>query len=80
MRKYTVGINVNHIDELEGVGGKLNAFLASVGDGDLDLQLMVNPHGEQFAETHAIGFVPDNSEYYTEEEDYYEEDETEDDE
>ena len=82
MRKYTVGINVNHIDELEGVGGKLNAFLASVGDGDLDLQLMVNPHGEQFTETNVIGFVPDNSAYDTEDDDeeYYEEDETEDDE
>lgn len=81
MRKYTVGINVNHIDELEGVGGKLNAFLASVGDGDLDLQLMVNPHGEQFMETNVIGFVPDNSEYdEDDDEEYYPEDETEDDE
>jgi len=56
MRKYTVGINVNHIDELDGMGTKVNAFLATIGDGDLDLQLMVNPHGEQFTETNVIGF------------------------
>lgn len=79
MRKYTVGINVNHIDELDGVGGKLNAFLASVGDGDLDLQLMVNPHGNEVGvrPLDVIGFnyqpdVEDDEEYY---EDYEEDDE-----
>lgn len=81
-KKYTVGINVNHIDELGGVGGKLNAFLASVGDGDLDLQLMVNPHGNdaEVRPLDVIGFnyVPD-VEDDDDDEDYYE-DETEDDE
>ena len=80
MRKYTVGINVNTIDELTGMGVKVKAFLADIGDGDLDLQLMVNPHGEQFTETNVIGFVPDNSEYDLDDEELYEEDETEDDE
>jgi len=80
MRKYTVGINVNHIDELTGMGAKVTAFLADIGDGDLDLQLMVNPHGNEFIETNVIGFnyepdVEDDEEYY---EDY--DDETEDDE
>ena len=82
MRKYTVGINVNHIDELDGMGAKVTAFLADIGDGDLDLQLMVNPHGNEvdFRPLDVIGFnyvpdVEDDEEYY---EDY--EGETEDDE
>lgn len=70
MRKYTVGINITTIDELAGMGDKLNAFLSSVGDGDLDLQLMVNPHGNEVVETHAIGFVPDDSVYDDDYEDY----------
>lgn len=82
MRKYTVGINVNHIDELTGMGEKVNAFLASIGDGDLDLQLMVNPHGNEvdFRPLDVIGFnyVP-NVEEDDDDDDYYE-DETEDDE
>ena len=81
MRKYTVGINVNHIDELDGMGAKVNAFLASIGDGDLDLQLMVNPHGnEQFTETNVIGFNYEPPTEYDDEdyEDY--DDEMEDDE
>lgn len=77
MRKYTVGINVNHIDELDGMGTKVNAFLASIGDGDLDLQLMVNPHGQdtEFRPLDVIGFnyeapTEDDGEEYEE----YEED------
>lgn len=76
MRKYTVGINVNHIDELAGMGAKVTAFLADIGDGDLDLQLMVNPHGQDadMRPLDVIGFVPDNSAYDEEEyEDEYEE-------
>lgn len=80
MRKYTVGINVNHIDELDGMGGKLNAFLASIGDGDLDLQLMVNPHGNDadIRPLDVIGFnyVPNDGDVEEDEEHYeeYEED------
>ena len=82
MRKYTVGINVNNIDELNGMGDKVNAFLASIGDGDLDLQLMVNPHGNDVdvRPLDVIGFnyEPDDDDD-DDDEDYYE-DETEDDE
>ncbi|CAM3635288.1 hypothetical protein [Mesobacillus zeae] len=73
MRKYTVGINVNTIDELVGMGVKVKAFLTDIGDGDLDLQLMVNPHGDQFAESHAIGFVSGSSEHDTEDDEEIEE-------
>lgn len=79
MRKYTVGINVNNIDELAGMGAKVTAFLADIGDGDLDLQLMVNPHGQDadMRPLDVIGFVPDNSAYDDEEYEEYEEDEAE---
>lgn len=81
MRKYTVGISVNHIDELHGMGGKITAFLADIGDGDLDLQLMVNPHGNEqdFRPLDVIGFnyapptEDDDGEF--DEEDYEEDDE-----
>ena len=80
MRKYTVGINVTHVDELTDMAPKVKSFLDVLGDGDLDLQLAINPRGDDHGfVTHAIGFVPDDSEYDDDDEEYYE-DETEDDE
>lgn len=72
MRKYTVGINVTHVDELTDMAPKVKAFLDVLGDGDLDLQLAINPRGDDHGvTTHAIGFVPDDSAY----DDDYEDDE-----
>ena len=80
MRKYTVGINVTHVDELTDMAPKVKSFLDVLGDGDLDLQLAINPRGDDHGfVTNVIGFVPDDSEYDDDEEEYYE-DETEDDE
>lgn len=56
-RKYTVGINVNNADELEGKGVKLRTFFDDIGDGDIDIQLSVNPLGTEPTNTHAIGFT-----------------------
>lgn len=71
-RKYTVGINVNNVDELGGMGAKLRAFFDEIGDGDIDIQLSVNPLLASHEPTHAIGFTYEGND---EEEDY--EDETE---
>lgn len=68
-RKYTVGINVNNADELEGMGAKLRAFFDKIGDGDIDIQLSVNPLLAEQSNTHAIGFAyepMDDEEYYEE--------------
>lgn len=67
-RKYTVGINVNNADELEGMGVKLRAFFDDIGDGDIDIQLSVNPLLAEQANTHAIGFAYEPAEEYYEEE------------
>lgn len=67
-RKYTVGINVNNADELEGMGAKLRAFFDEIGDGDIDIQLSVNPLGTEPANTHAIGFTYEPAEEYYEDE------------
>lgn len=56
-RKYTVGINVNNAEELEGMGVKLRAFFDEIGDGDIDIQLSVNPLLAEQSNTHAIGFT-----------------------
>lgn len=73
MRKYTVGINVNNADELEGMGRKLRAFFDDIGEEtEIDVQVSVNPlltEGGQ--QTQAIGFV--YSDEHGEHE-YYEED------
>lgn len=82
MRKYTVGINVTHVDELTDMAPKVKSFLDVLGDGDLDLQLAINPRGDDHGfVANVIGFVPDDSEY-DEEEDYeeYDDEETEEDE
>lgn len=82
MRKYTVGINVTHVDELADMAPKVKSFLDVLGDGDLDLQLMVNPHGQDadIRPLDVIGFVPDNAEYEEGYGIYDDEEETEDDE
>lgn len=67
-RKYTVGINVNNADELEGMGAKLRAFFDEIGDGDIDIQLSVNPLLAEQSNTHAIGFAYDPAEEYFEDE------------
>lgn len=67
-RKYTVGINVNNADELEGMGAKLRAFFDDIGDGDIDIQLSVNPLLAEQSNTHAIGFAYEPAEEYYEEE------------
>jgi len=67
-RKYTVGINVNNADELEGMGAKLRAFFDEIGDGDIDIQLSVNPLLAEPSNTHAIGFTYEPAEEYYEEE------------
>lgn len=67
-RKYTVGINVNNADELEGMGVKLRAFFDEIGDGDIDIQLSVNPLLAEQANTHAIGFTYEPAEDYYEDE------------
>lgn len=56
-RIYTVGINVNNADELTGMGAKLRAFFDDIGDGDIDVQLSVNPLLAEQSNTHAIGFT-----------------------
>ena len=68
-RTYTVGINVNNADELEGMGAKLRAFFDDIGDGDIDIQLSVNPLLAEQGTTHAIGFIHegDDEEYYEDE-------------
>jgi len=66
-RIYTVGINVNNVDELVGMGGKLRALFDDIGDGDIDVQLSVNPLLAEQSNTHAIGFVhepADDEEYH----------------
>ena len=65
-RKYTVGINVNNVDELGGMGAKLRAFFDDIGDGDIDIQLSVNPLLAEQANTHAIGFTYEPTEEYYE--------------
>lgn len=67
-RKYTVGINVNNADELEGMGAKLRAFFDDIGDGDIDIQLSVNPLLAEQSNTHAIGFTYEPAEEYYEDE------------
>lgn len=67
-RKYTVGINVNNADELEGMGAKLRAFFDEIGDGDIDIQLSVNPLLAEQSNTHAIGFTYGPAEEYYEDE------------
>lgn len=67
-RKYTVGINVNNADELEGMGVKLRAFFDDIGDGDIDIQLSVNPLLAEQANTHAIGFTYEPAEEHYEDE------------
>lgn len=67
-RSYTVGINVNNADELEGMGAKLRAFFDDIGDGDIDIQLSVNPLLAEQANTHAIGFTYEPTEEYYEDE------------
>lgn len=67
-RKYTVGINVNNADELEGMGAKLRAFFDEIGDGDIDIQLSVNPLLAEQSNTHAIGFTYEPAEEYYEDE------------
>lgn len=66
-RNYTVGINVNNADELEGMGAKLRAFFDDIGDGDIDIQLSVNPLLAEPSNTHAIGFTYEPTEEYVEE-------------
>ena len=68
-RIYTVGINVNNADELAGMGVKLRAFFDDIGDGDIDIQLSVNPLLAEQGRTHAIGFIHegDDEEYYEDE-------------
>lgn len=66
-RSYTVGINVNNADELEGMGVKLRAFFDEIGDGDIDIQLSVNPLLAEQANTHAIGFAYEPVDEYDEE-------------
>lgn len=70
-RSYTVGINVSNADELAGMGVKLRAFFDDIGDGDVDIQLSVNPLLAEPSNTHAIGFT------YGQAEEYYEEEEEE---
>lgn len=67
-RNYTVGINVNNADELEGMGAKLRAFFDEIGDGDIDIQLSVNPLLAEQSNTHAIGFTYEPAEEYYEDE------------
>jgi hypothetical protein len=67
-RNYTVGINVNNADELEGMGVKLRAFFDEIGDGDIDIQLSVNPLLAEPSNTHAIGFAYEPAEEYYEDE------------
>ena len=67
-RKYTVGINVNNADELEGMGVKLRAFFDEIGDGDIDIQLSVNPLLAEQSNTHAIGFTYEPAEEHYEDE------------
>lgn len=58
MRKYTVGINVTHVDELTDMAPKVKTFLDVLGDGDLDLQLAINPRGDDHGfVANVIGFV-----------------------
>lgn len=64
MRSYTVGINVNTADELADIGVKLRSFIDVVGDGTLEVQLAINPHGSDVGETaNVIGFATDEVEY-----------------
>ena len=67
-RIYTVGINVNNADVLEGMGVKLRAFFDDIGDGDIDIQLSVNPLLAEQSNTHAIGFTYEPTEEYYEDE------------
>ncbi|WP_177184338.1 hypothetical protein [Psychrobacillus sp. OK032] len=53
------------------MGAKLRAFFDEIGDGDIDIQLSVNPLLDGQQTTHAIGFV------HATEEEYYEGDEIE---
>lgn len=64
MRNYTVGINVTTADELADIGVKLRSFIDVVGDGRLEVQLAINPHGADADElTSVIGFATDEIEY-----------------
>lgn len=65
-RKYTVGINVNNVDELGGMGAKLRAFFDDIGDGDIDIQLSVNPMLTEGHTANAIGFTYEPTEEYYE--------------
>lgn len=76
-RKYTVGINVNSADELEGMGAKLRAYFVEEGDGDIDIQLSVNPLLAEPSNTHAIGFAYEPAEECEEDEDEIETEESE---
>lgn len=71
MRKYTVGINVHSAAELAAIAPQLRSFLDVVGDGDLDVQLSVNPLLTEEITANAIGFAVDapTDAYYDEEDD-----------
>lgn len=61
MRNYTVGINVNTADELADIGVKLRSFIDAVGDGTLEVQLAINPHGNEAEDSPSvIGFATDD--------------------
>lgn len=72
-RKYIIGYQVESIDELDGSGAKIRKFIDEIGDGDVEVQVAINPLlSEQVPPANAIGFAVESDEeeeYYVEEDD-----------
>ena len=68
-RNYTFGINVESAQELESISVKVRDFMRTIGEGDYEIQVAINPALGESSGTHeeqgyaegapAIGFVYD---------------------
>lgn len=75
--KYIFGVNVTHTGELAKAGKDIRAFIDTIGDGEIEVQVSVNAKLNEFKDKvvgfnverePAIGFAFDSEDEYYEEE------------
>ncbi len=59
--RYNFSVNLASVDELAGIGYKLEEFMREMGEGEVDVNVTIGSESASI-NTHAIGFVVYNDE------------------
>lgn len=76
LRNYSFGINVESASELGAISEHVRKFIESLGDGECDIQVAINPalaESSYEEKTPVMGFLADGGEEYYDEDEFDEE-------